>query len=56
MVSIPDLLDRNFGFTSFDSGSVKPIVDSVFDFDDVPKAYERIMSKRATGKIVVKVT
>ncbi|XP_006458527.1 hypothetical protein AGABI2DRAFT_190805 [Agaricus bisporus var. bisporus H97] len=36
-------------------GSVKPIVDSVFEFDDVLKAYERIMSKRATGKVVVKI-
>jgi len=36
-------------------GSVKPIVDSTFDFDDVHKAYERIMTTRATGKVVVKV-
>jgi NADPH:quinone reductase-like Zn-dependent oxidoreductase len=36
-------------------GSVKPIVDSTFDFDDVYKAYERIMTTRATGKVVVKV-
>lgn len=39
------------------SGAVKPIVDSVysFDHDGVMKAYEKLMSKRAVGKVVVKV-
>ena len=36
-------------------GAVQPIVDSVYDFDDVHKAYDRILSSRATGKVVVKV-
>ncbi|KAJ7767431.1 hypothetical protein DFH07DRAFT_1011164 [Mycena maculata] len=38
-------------------GAVKPIVDSVhsFDRDGVLRAYEKIMSKRAVGKVVVKV-
>ncbi|KAF7307544.1 PKS-ER domain-containing protein [Mycena indigotica] len=38
-------------------GSVKPIVDSVytFDRDGVMRAYERLMTKRAVGKVVVKV-
>ncbi|GBE82508.1 hypothetical protein BKA93DRAFT_761220 [Sparassis latifolia] len=36
-------------------GKVKPIVDSVYGFQDVPKAYERMMTHRATGKIIVKV-
>ena len=36
-------------------GTVKPLVDSVFEFEDVLKAYERIMTSRATGKVVVKV-
>ena len=30
-------------------------MDSVFAFEDVPKAYERLMTGRATGKVVVKV-
>jgi hypothetical protein len=34
---------------------VKPVVDSVFTFEDTLKAYERIMSKRAKGKVVVRV-
>ena len=36
-------------------GSLKPIVDSVFAFEDVIKAYDRILTTRATGKVVVKV-
>lgn len=39
----------------FPTGSVKPVIDSVFGFTDVLKAYERIMSQRAVGKVVVKV-
>lgn len=37
------------------TGKVKPVVDSVFAFEDALKAYERIMSQRALGKVVVKV-
>ncbi|EED78401.1 predicted protein [Postia placenta Mad-698-R] len=37
------------------SGKIKPLVDSVYNFDDALKAYERIMTGRATGKVVVKV-
>ncbi|KAL1747403.1 hypothetical protein HDZ31DRAFT_80514 [Schizophyllum fasciatum] len=36
-------------------GSVKPVVDSVFAFEDALKAYERILTNRAKGKVVVKV-
>ncbi|KAI0335215.1 NAD-P-binding protein [Cubamyces sp. BRFM 1775] len=36
-------------------GKIRPLVDSVFAFKDTLKAYERLMSKRATGKVVVKV-
>ncbi|KDR81831.1 hypothetical protein GALMADRAFT_276498 [Galerina marginata CBS 339.88] len=39
----------------FADGSMKPVVDSVFEFKDVHKAYERILSGRATGKVVVKI-
>ncbi|KAI0335216.1 NAD-P-binding protein [Cubamyces sp. BRFM 1775] len=38
-----------------EEGKVRPLVDSVFAFEDVLKAYEKILTKRATGKIVVKV-
>ena len=36
-------------------GSLKPNVDSVFAFEDVIKAYDRILTGRARGKVVVKV-
>ncbi|KAJ7175689.1 NAD(P)-binding protein [Mycena filopes] len=40
------------------NGAVKPIIDSVyaFDRDGVMKAYEKIMTKHAAGKVVVKVS
>ncbi|TBU45081.1 NAD(P)-binding protein [Dichomitus squalens] len=38
-----------------EEGKVKPLVDSVFSFEDTLKAYERIKTGRATGKVVVKV-
>lgn len=37
------------------SDAVKPIVDSVFPFDDAPKAYEHLIKGRALGKVVVTV-
>ena len=37
------------------TGTVKPYVDSVFEFEDVLKGYERIKEGRAVGKVVVKV-
>ncbi|KAG1754437.1 NAD(P)-binding protein [Suillus lakei] len=36
-------------------GKLKLVVDSVYEFGDVLSAYERIMTSRATGKVVVKV-
>ncbi|OCH89445.1 NAD(P)-binding protein [Obba rivulosa] len=38
-----------------EEGKVKAPVDSVYEFRDVLKAYERMMTGRATGKIIVKV-
>ncbi|KAF8917207.1 hypothetical protein CPB85DRAFT_1215370 [Mucidula mucida] len=38
-----------------EEGKLKPIVDSVYGFDDALAAYERIMSRRARGKVVLKV-
>ncbi|KAG6831298.1 hypothetical protein H0H92_011505 [Tricholoma furcatifolium] len=40
---------------SLAAGHIVPPVDSIYDFDDALKAYDRQMSLRATGKIVVKV-
>ncbi|KZT69073.1 NAD(P)-binding protein [Daedalea quercina L-15889] len=36
-------------------GKVKPIVDSVYSFEDTLKAYDRLLTSRATGKVVIKV-
>lgn len=36
-------------------GKIRPLVDSVHAFEDTKKAYERLLSQRATGKVVVKV-
>ncbi|KAG8891354.1 hypothetical protein FRB99_003652, partial [Tulasnella sp. 403] len=36
-------------------GKVKPVIDSVYKFSDVYSAYDRIMSGRAAGKVVVEV-
>ncbi len=34
---------------------LRTVVDSVFDFSDAPKAYEKLLSRRFFGKIVVRV-
>ncbi|PMP77306.1 MAG: NAD(P)H-quinone oxidoreductase [Sulfurihydrogenibium sp.] len=34
---------------------LKPVIDSVFDLNDVQKAYEKLLSRQFFGKIVVKV-
>ncbi len=36
-------------------GLLKPVIDSVFDFDEAPKAYEKLLSRQFFGKIVVRV-
>jgi len=37
-------------------GKVKPVIDSVFESRDAPKAYEKLKEGRAKGKIVVHVS
>jgi len=37
------------------TGKIKPLIDSVYAFEDVHNAYERIMTGRAKGKVVVTV-
>jgi NADPH:quinone reductase-like Zn-dependent oxidoreductase len=37
-------------------GKIKVIIDSTFEFEDAVKAYEKLKTHRARGKIVVHVT
>lgn len=37
-------------------GKVRAVIDTAFEFDDGPKAYEKLRTGRAKGKIVVHVT
>jgi D-arabinose 1-dehydrogenase-like Zn-dependent alcohol dehydrogenase len=36
-------------------GKVKPIIDQKFSFEQAPKAFEKLKSGRAKGKIVIDV-
>jgi NADPH:quinone reductase-like Zn-dependent oxidoreductase len=36
-------------------GKLKPVIDEVFAFEDAPKAYRKLKTGRARGKIVVRV-
>ncbi|KAI1638396.1 reticulon-4-interacting protein 1, mitochondrial precursor [Biscogniauxia mediterranea] len=37
-------------------GKVRPVIDEVFAFEDAPKAFEKLKTKRAKGKIIVRVS
>ncbi|KAF5324560.1 hypothetical protein D9611_004260 [Ephemerocybe angulata] len=39
-----------------EEGKIKPTVDSVYEFDDAVKAFDRIITGRARGKVVVNVS
>ncbi|KZV65700.1 NAD-P-binding protein [Peniophora sp. CONT] len=47
--------DMQAMFDLLAEGKARPLVDSVYSMEDALKAYERLMTKRATGKVVVKV-
>lgn len=36
-------------------GKIRAVIDSVYEFDDAPKAYEKLKTGRAKGKVVVRV-
>ncbi|MFO0627349.1 MAG: NAD(P)-dependent alcohol dehydrogenase [Polyangiales bacterium] len=38
-----------------DAGIVKPVIDSVFALDDIAEAQRRVESRRAQGKVVIRV-
>jgi NADPH:quinone reductase-like Zn-dependent oxidoreductase len=37
------------------AGKVRPVVDSTFELDDALQAYERLMTNRARGKVIVSI-
>jgi len=37
------------------AGKVKPVIDSVYKFDDVYSAYDKLMTEHARGKVVIEV-
>jgi NADPH:quinone reductase-like Zn-dependent oxidoreductase len=50
------MLTAQFSFVfSICLGKLRTAIDSVYAFEDVLKAYDRLLSWRATGKIIIKV-
>lgn len=45
---------RSFVIHSF-TGEIKPVIDSVYKFDDVYSAYDKLMTTHARGKVVIEV-
>ena len=43
------------GYPPRDPHRLKTVVDSVFEFADAQKAYEKLLSRQFFGKIVVKI-
>jgi len=53
------VMAKEFGehiLPAFADGRMHPVIDSVFDFDDVASAHERMKSGQHMGKIILKVT
>lgn len=40
---------------AFEVGGVKPVVDKVFEFDQLKEAYEYLQAAKHIGKVVVRV-
>jgi NADPH:quinone reductase-like Zn-dependent oxidoreductase len=38
-----------------EQNQIRPIIDSVFDFDDAPRAYQHLQSAQHFGKVVIKI-
>lgn len=41
-------------YLKFFPEKLRPVIDSVFSFEDVKKAYEKLLSRQFFGKIVVR--
>jgi len=42
--------------TFFENKIIKPVIDSVFEFKDAVKAYEKAATGRTVGKIVIEIS
>ena len=49
----PETLERIGDWIT--GGAIKPVTDEVFPMEDVVKAFKRLKSGRATGKIIIDV-
>lgn len=45
----------NFAYDKISSGSIKPVIDKVFDWADVSEAHKRMEANKNTGKIVLRI-
>jgi NADPH:quinone reductase-like Zn-dependent oxidoreductase len=46
----------NFAFDKFEKGILKPVVDKVFDWNDVVEAHQYMEENKNIGKIVLKIS
>ena len=37
------------------ANQIKPVIDKVFSFEEVPAAYEYLASQKHVGKVVIKI-
>lgn len=51
----PSKKDLQEIFGLLEAGNARPLVDSVYTMEDTLKAYDRLLTGRATGKVVVRV-
>jgi len=49
----PDRSDLRFLSNLYKENKLKAVIDSTYSFEQVPQAFEKSMSGRAAGKIVV---
>ena len=45
----------NFALTKFENGTLKPVIDSVFEWHDVSEAHRYMEANKNTGKIVLEI-
>lgn len=55
LVHKPNVTDLNTMSELFESGTVKPVIDKVFQLSDTPKAVQYLTDGLSKGKVVVKV-